>query len=159
MTSRTGTKQRIALSGQRIVNGKGLSAIRYPLFAKKGFTLIEAMIATIILALGTTFLSRSFFITLDSYNYCSRYLQVMSWADEKVWEAQENLSRLGAAASVNNAGSFIEKGRDFKWYLAYSPLNADGSLYKVDFEMSWQEGAREARIKRSTYARYEKKEE
>lgn len=133
---------------------------------KNGFTLIEAMIATIILALGTTFLSRSFFITLDSYNYCSRYLQVMSWVDEKVWEAEENLSRLGAAASLNNAGSFTEKGRDFKWYLAYSPLNADGSLYKVDFEMSWQEGlpagrqgTRAARIKRSSYARYEKKEE
>lgn len=117
------------------------------------------MIATIILGLGTTFLSRSFFITLDSYNYCSRYLQVMSWADEKVWEAEENLSRLGAAASLNNAGSFTEKGRDFKWYLAYSPLNADGSLYKVDFEMSWQEGVRKARIQRSSYARYEKKEE
>ena len=121
------------------------------------------MIATIILAVGTTFLSRSFFITLDSYNYCSRYLQVMSWADEKVWEAQESLSRLGAAAPLNNAGSFTERGRDFKWYLAYSPLAAEGSqkqkLYKVDFEMSWQEGTRKARIQRSTYARHEKKEE
>ena len=126
---------------------------------KGGFTLIEALIATIILALGTTFLSRSFFITLDSYNYCSRYLQVMSWADEKVWEAEEKLSRLGAAASLNNAGIFTEKGRDFKWYLAYSPLDADGSLYKVDFEMSWQEGARNARIQRSTYSRYEAKQE
>ena len=158
MTLRTGTKQRIALSGQRIVNVKGLSAIRYPLCAK-GFTLIEAMIATVILALGTTFLSRSFFITLDSYNYCSRYLQVLSLADEKVWEAEEKLSRLGSAAPIDNAGSFTERGRDFKWYLAYSPLDEEGSLYKVDFEMSWQEGARKARIRRSTYARHEKKEE
>lgn len=117
------------------------------------------MIATIILALGTTFLSRSFFITLDSYNYCSRYLQVLSWADEKVWEAEEKLSRLGSAAPLDNAGSFIERGRDFKWYLAYSPLDAEGALYKIDFEISWQEGARKASLKRSTYARYEKKEE
>lgn len=117
------------------------------------------MIATIILALGTTFLSRSFFITLDSYNYCSRYLQVLPWADEKVWEAEEKLSRLGSAAPLDNAGSFTERGRDFKWYLAYSPLDAEGSLYKIDFEMSWQEGARKASLKRSTYARHEKKEE
>jgi len=121
--------------------------------------LIEVMVATVILALGTVFLSQSFFISLDSYNYCSRYLQVMSWADEKVWEAEESLSRLGPAAALNNAGSFTEKGRNFTWYLAHTPLDAEGSLYKVDFAMSWQEGARKAGIQRSTYARYEKKEE
>lgn len=133
--------------------------IRYTLYAKKGFTLVEVMVATVILALGTVFLSESFFISLDSYNYCSRYLQVLSWADEKVWEAEEALSRLGPAASFNNAGEFTEKGRNFTWYLAHTPLESDGSLYKVDFEMSWQEGARKARIQRSTYARYEAKQE
>lgn len=117
--------------------------------------MIEVMLATVILALGTVFLSQSFFITLDSYNYCSRYLRVLSWADEKVWNAEESLSRLGPEAVLNNAGSFTEKGRNFTWYLAYAPLDADGSLYKIDFEMSWQEGARKARIQRSTYARYE----
>ena len=140
MTSRTGTKPRIA-------------------FSVHGFTLVEVMLATVILALGTIFLSQSFFITLDSYNYCSRYLQVLSWADEKVWEAEESLSRLGPATVLDNAGVFTEKGRNFKWYRSYSPLGADGSLYKIDFEMSWQEGARKVRIQRGTYARYEKKEE
>ena len=117
------------------------------------------MVATVILALGTVYLSESFFISLDSYNYCSRYLQVLSWADEKVWEAQDSLSRLGAAAPLNNAGSFTEKGRNFTWYLAYSPLDADNFLYKVDFEISWQEGSRKARIQRSAYAHYEEKQE
>ena len=122
---------------------------------KNGFTLIEVMVATVILALGTVYLSESFFISLDSYNYCSRYLQVLSLADEKVWEAQESLTEQGPAAVLNNTGSFIEKGRNFTWYLAYAPVDADGSLYKVDFEMSWQEGSRKAKIQRSTYARYE----
>ena len=122
---------------------------------KRGFTLIEVMIATVILALGTTFLSQSFFITLDSYNYCSRYLQVLSWADEKVWEAQQSLSEQGPAATLSNTGNFTEKGRNFVWYLSYSPVDANGSLYKIDFEMSWQEGSRKARIQRSTYALYE----
>ena len=122
---------------------------------KNGFTLVEVMIATVILALGTVYLSESFFISLDSYNYCSRYLQVLSLADEKVWEAQESLTEQGPAAVLNNTGSFIEKGRNFTWYLAYAPVDADGSLYKVDFEMSWQEGSRKAKIQRSTYARYE----
>lgn len=126
---------------------------------KQGFTLIEVMVATVILAVGTMYLSHSFFITLDSYNYCARYLRVLPWADEKVWEAQESLRRFGPAAVITNAGSFTERGKDFSWYLAYAPAGPDDSLYKIDFEVSWQEGNRKARIQRSTYARYEKQEQ
>lgn len=52
MILRIGNKQRVAISEQRRVNRKLLSAIRYPLNAKKGFTLIEVMTAVVILAIG-----------------------------------------------------------------------------------------------------------
>lgn len=134
--------------------------IVHRLRGKKGFTLVEAMVATVILSLGTTFLSESFFISLDSYNYCARYLQVVAFADEKVWEAQERLRQRGPEAGIMTAGSFTEKGRNFNWYLSYGAVDTEGSLYKIDFTLSWLEGGkRQGKIQRSAYARYVNPEE
>ena len=121
--------------------------------------MVEVMVATVILALSTVFLSEAFFISLDSYNYCSRYLKVLSWADEKIWETQESLSRTGPAAALNTSGNFLEKEKNFIWYLAYAPVQTDDLLYKVDLDLSWQEGARKARLQRSAYALYHKPKE
>ena len=126
--------------------------------SKAAFTLVEVMVATVVLALGTVFISESLFISLDAYNYYARYLSVLAWADEKVWEAQDSLTRFGSAATIPTTGKFSEKNKNFTWYLAYTPVEADGSLYRLDFELSWQEGFRKARLQRSTYAIYHEPE-
>lgn len=120
----------------------------------RGFTLIEVMVATAVLALSTAWISGSFFIALDSHNYCASYLSVVAWANDKIWEAQDALHRRGPAAALEGSGSFSQNRKNFIWTLAYTPLG-DSSLYRIDLELFWKEHSRNGRLQRSAYAVYE----
>ena len=122
---------------------------------KRGFTLMEVMTATCVLSLGTVLIYESFFITLDSFNYYSNYLNVASWMDEKIWQAQDNLSRLGSSSQIDTRGEFINQNKNFRWNLSYNLISQN--LYQIDLTLSWQEGPRKVKLLRSTYAMYEEK--
>jgi len=124
----------------------------------RGFTLMEVMTATAILSLGTVFIYEAFFISLDSFNYCSNYLNVASWGDEKVWQAQDNLTRLGPQAQIEDSGVFSNRNKNFSWRLSHDLIDEAGGLYKIDLTLSWKEGPRNVKLSRAAYAKYEKKE-
>ena len=117
---------------------------------------MEVMIATAVLALGTVLIHEAFFASLDAFGYYSNYLKVAPWADEKIWDAQDELRRLGPQADIEREGEFSEKSKNFRWNLSYGPLGEPKSLYRVDLILSWQEGKRKAGLLRSAYAIYEK---
>ena len=125
----------------------------------KGFTLIEVMVATAVLSLGIVMVYEAFFISLDSFSYCNNFLNVASLADEKIWAAQDNLSRLGNSAQIENGGKFMSAAKDFEWNLTYVPVDEAPDLrtYKIDLVLSWQEGRRKAKLLRSAYAMYVEK--
>ncbi|MBI3602539.1 MAG: hypothetical protein HY209_06595 [Candidatus Omnitrophica bacterium] len=114
------------------------------------------MVTTGVLSLGTVFIFGSFFISLDTYRYCAHYFNVMSWADNKLWEVQDSLSSLGPFALLQTSGRFTQKNTDYTWGVSYAPADSMGRLYKIDLVLSWQEAMRQVRLKRSAYARYEK---
>ena len=129
-------------------------------FLSKAFTLVEAMVATVILLLGTVFIFGSFFISLDTQRYCTHYFDVMPWADNKLWEVQDSLSSLGPLAVLQTSGRFTQKDEDYTWGVSYALDDSMGKLYKmklykIDLTLSWKEGARQVSLKRSAYARYE----
>ena len=70
---------------------------------KKGFTLIEVMVTTAVLSLSMVLIYQAFFISLDSFNYCADYLDVVSWADEKLWQAQDSVTHNG---TLNPIGAY-----------------------------------------------------
>ena len=116
---------------------------------------MEVMIATCVLSLGTVLIYESFFISLDSFNYYSNYLNVAPWMDEKIWQAQDNLSRLGSSSQIDTTGEFRNRNKNFRWNLSYNLISQN--LYQIDFTLSWQEGSRKVNLLRSTYAMYEEK--
>jgi Prokaryotic N-terminal methylation motif len=120
----------------------------------KAFTLVEAMVTTVILSLGTVFIFGSFFVTLDTYQYCTHYFNVMPWADNKIWEIQDSLSSLGPAAHFKTSGGFTQENMNYTWGVSYGPAESIDKLYKIDLMLAWQEGKRQVRVKRSAYARY-----
>lgn len=122
----------------------------------KGFTLIEIMVTTVVLSLGTVLIYGAFFTSLDSFNLYTNYLSLAPWMDEQVWLAQDNLSKLGVLAQGQTAGEFQKSGKVFKWGLNYSLI--DEGLYKIDLDLYWQQGQRKAGLSRSAYAQYKKKE-
>ena len=74
----------------------------------KGFTLFEVIVTTAVLSLGALFIYEAFFDSLDLFNYCSNHLRAISWADEKIWQTQDSLGRLGPEAHIQTAGEFVE---------------------------------------------------
>jgi len=126
---------------------------------KKAFTLIEVMIATAVLSLTTLLIYEAFFISLDTFNYCYNYLNVFSLADEKIWQAQDDISRFGTLTNIAENGEFVDRNKNFVWNLSNSPI-ADAQnqkLYKIDLILSWQEGKRPVKISRTAFAIYENK--
>lgn len=124
----------------------------------KGFTLIEVMVTTTILALGVVLIYESFFISLDSFNYCSNYLNVAPWMDEKIWQAKDDLNRSGNLDEIETQGEFQNKGKNFTWNLSSSLIDKVQSLclYEIDLSVFWKEGKRQIKLSRNTYALYKK---
>jgi len=122
---------------------------------KKAFTLTEVMVAACVLSLGAVLIYESFFIILDSFNYCSNYLNIASWMNEKVWYAQDELSRLHSPDQIDTAGEFAARNKNFRWNLSHNLISED--LYQIDLTLFWQEGQRKVKLLRSTYAMYDEK--
>lgn len=123
-----------------------------------GFTLIELMIATVVLSLGVVMIYEAYFLSLYTFNYCYDYLNIVSWADEQIWQAQDDLSRLGALSQPEVSGEFRKNNKDFKWDLSYASMGGACGLYSVDLAINWHEGAKTRRLTRTAFAlRYEEK--
>jgi prepilin-type N-terminal cleavage/methylation domain-containing protein len=124
----------------------------------RGFTLLEVMVATAVLSLGIVFIYQAFFISLNSFEYYNNYLKVSSWLNEKIWEAQDNLFRLGSLAQIYSSGSLKVDNNNFVWNLSYGLIDEAENLYQIDLALSWQEGKRRVNLTRNAYALYKKKE-
>lgn len=140
-----------AASWRRIVNKFCMS--------KKSFTLIEVMVATAVLSLGIVLIYEIFFKSLDISNYCSNYLNVVSRADERMWQAQDDLSRFGAIITASLKDEFTDNNEEFFWNLSYQLLDAEAGLYRIEGTLSWEEGLRKKKISRVAYALYREREE
>jgi prepilin-type N-terminal cleavage/methylation domain-containing protein len=124
---------------------------------KIGFTLLEVMIATTVLALGATLIYQSFFIALDSFNYYSTLLKIAPWMNEKIWQSQDGIRRLGPGATLSTNGQLEVNNKDIHWSLTYQSNDQAGSFYQVDLAVLWPQGARQVKLSRSAYAIYSKK--
>jgi prepilin-type N-terminal cleavage/methylation domain-containing protein len=123
----------------------------------KGFTLLEVMITTVVLSLGATLIYESFFISVDSFDYYSTLFKTIPWMDEKIWQAQDNLARLGSNAQLETEGKLSTGSKDIIWNLAYNSMDEASSLFQINLALSWPQGRKTIRLSRSAYASYFKK--
>ena len=123
----------------------------------KGFTLIEVMVATCVLALGAVMLYEAFFVSWDAFEYCDNYLYVATLADEKIWEAQDALKRTGTLDKVKAHEQWVISGRRFNCNISNSLVNDVKDMYKlfrIDLAVSWQQARRPGRLTRTAYAMF-----
>jgi len=127
---------------------------------KRGFTLIEVMIATSVLALGAVLIYETFLIALDTFSYSERYLDVAPLANERLWQAQDYLTHLGHLGDLPTHGELTRDGKHYQWELSSIIQDEAGSykLFKVDVTFFWQEGRRKANVTRSALALYKERE-
>jgi prepilin-type N-terminal cleavage/methylation domain-containing protein len=122
----------------------------------RGFTLVEVMVTTSVLSLGAMLLYQAFFLSLGAFDYCSDYLRVAPWTDEKLWQIQDELLRHGSAAGIDTHGELIDRSRNFVWDASYGSIDEKHGLYKIDLALSWHKGQKEVRLSRTAYATYKK---
>lgn len=123
----------------------------------RGFTLIEVMVAAAILAFGVVLVYEALLKTLDASGYYADYLKVCSWMDEKIWQAQEELTRSGAFTQ-EPSGEDVFNNRRFRWDLSYARLGDKSGLFRIDLRLGSRQGKRDEIFTRSAYALFSIKE-
>jgi len=130
--------------------------------SSKGFTLVEVMVTAAILSISAVLIYQTFFSILDIFNYCSDYLAIAPWMDEKIWLVQDYLRRLGPEAVIETEGAVSGNNKTFNWGLTYGVIGVNDKriLYGVELDTVLARGANKVRLSRSAYAmyQYEKKE-
>ena len=126
---------------------------------KKGFTLIEVLVTTAVLAFGIVSIFQALFIIMTAFSYVSHYLSVVSVVDEKVWQVQDAVMRLGPKAVFDPQGVFDVGGKKYDWSLSSRLDDAGANLYSIDLSTGWNEGSRQYVLKRSAYVIYESPDE
>ena len=122
----------------------------------KGFTLVEVMVTTVVLSLGTMLLYQAFFLSLNTFDYCADYLRVSPWMDEKVWQMQDELTRRGALAGIDTNGELTNRSGSFAWDASYGCIDEKHGLYNIDLSLSWKRGQKKISLLRTAYATYKK---
>jgi prepilin-type N-terminal cleavage/methylation domain-containing protein len=123
---------------------------------KKGFTLVEVVVASVVLALGIVVIYEGFLTTLGGLNYCIDYLNAQVWIDEKIWDIQDKLSHYKTLLTEDKQGTFLIGSQQFDWTLMYSLIegSSEASLYEINLGVSWQEGFHRINTKRGAYLLY-----
>lgn len=147
--------------GSNFVVRRALRVVRRTQYALRnthyGFTLVEVMVATAILSLAVVLLYQTFFRFLDLFEYYSYYLYSAPWMNEKIWQAQDAINRLGPVAIIDTSGELMVMNKRCSWSLAYAPIDDAASLYRIDLELRLPEGKRPLRLMRGAYALYHKR--
>ena len=121
---------------------------------RRGFTFIEVMVATCVLALGVTLLYQAFFLNLDSFSYCLNSLELIPWMDEKVWDAGDSIRRFGSSAQIETEGDIVKRNKHFKWNMAAAQIDEaydKAALYNIELFINWKEGSRKVELSRNLY--------
>ncbi|HNX81804.1 MAG TPA: prepilin-type N-terminal cleavage/methylation domain-containing protein [Candidatus Omnitrophota bacterium] len=125
-------------------------------FVKRGFTLIEVMATTVLLAVGSIAIHEALFTSLTAFSYYADYIDIGPWAHEKMWEVTTALSLL-PDPQINTSGTFMSRGRRFDWDVSYSlieELKKTARFYQVDLVVRWKSGFRTVSLQRSAYVVY-----
>jgi prepilin-type N-terminal cleavage/methylation domain-containing protein len=125
----------------------------------RGFTLIEVLVTTAVLAFGIVSIFQALFIIMSAFSYISHYLNVVPVADEKVWQVQDSVKRLGSRSSFDPEGVFETGGKKYDWSLSVKLTDPASYLYRIDLSTEWKEGRRNYKLDRSAYAIYEAEDE
>jgi len=126
---------------------------------KKGFTLVEVLVATAILASGIVSIFQALFIIMTAFSYISHYLDIVPVVDEKVWQVQDEIRRLGPNTAFVPRGEFDAGGKKFDWVLSTQLADSESKLYRIDLSTQWKDGSRNCQLDRSAYVIFESKDE
>ena len=81
----------------------------------RGFSLLEVLVATVILSTAAVLLFPSFFMASDALGIARDQLVAQPWADNKLWEDSRVLEQAGAGAVGSERGEVLLGKRLYVW--------------------------------------------
>ncbi|TDX53278.1 type IV pilus modification PilV family protein [Orenia marismortui] len=97
---------------------------------KEGFTLIEVLIAMVILGVGFSILIQGFMEVNDGLETNKNYTYVSSWAESK-------LKEIALGIDLNNHGTFQSQSLNYRWSTEEKIITQ--KLKKLILRVQWQE--------------------
>lgn len=118
-----------------------------------GFTLVEVMVATAVLALGLAMIFHSFFVSLRAGALLSERLSAGVESTNLLWQIQRALNETPTASIYEypRQGERVLNGKRFFWTLMPETVNATYGVYKLAIVMQWTQEGMPVRLTRSAY--------
>lgn len=115
-----------------------------------GFSLIEVLLAVVVLSLAILMIYRSNLSSMNVYSEYKNRLNIQSWAEEKIWEAKEKILQSDVPEEGQSAGEISHRNKTYQWRLE---VKRDGSedTYTIRLDIQWTEGRRTAALSRVSY--------
>ncbi|MBU0634195.1 MAG: prepilin-type N-terminal cleavage/methylation domain-containing protein [Candidatus Omnitrophica bacterium] len=108
---------------------------------KKGFTLIEVMIAVVILSVGIIVIYESFLISLDTLKLFFNRLNANLILTEKLWQTQDLYEQAGGVfLPLRSEGKITMANKVFDWQVDLSVWDSRQDLFIARTQVSWMEG-------------------
>ncbi|MFW6238529.1 MAG: type IV pilus modification PilV family protein [Halanaerobiales bacterium] len=102
----------------------------------RGFTLIEVLVAVIILSISFTVLAEGFSLAIDTYSRNRDYNFAVRLAEDKLEEIA------GERESMTSGDIERENGRVFDWWVEDRVFQDSRNLRKYTITVEWNEGRR-----------------
>ncbi|MFH1459964.1 MAG: prepilin-type N-terminal cleavage/methylation domain-containing protein [Candidatus Omnitrophota bacterium] len=120
-------------------------------YNRKGFTLVEVMVATVILAVGIVAIFEIYLMSLDAINLFNDRLKAQLFINEKIAQLQNDFnSPLETFVTLNDAGIVKFGNKIFNWEVLLESKDLRQGLYLVKVRMSWFVGSKQYSVQRFT---------
>ncbi len=122
--------------------------------SSSGFTLVEALLSVVIIAVGTIFILQAFGQELTAAGISRDNIKAVLFLKEKMTEIEGEISRAGNPVSFPREGRFSGAGeKDFSWTLSFLPSELNKGLTEICLSCFWKSRGKTCRVNLATFAR------
>ena len=119
-----------------------------------GFTLVEVMVAVVVLSVGLVAVYEAFLVSLDAIGVFYNRLNAQFIANEEIERVQGELNLpTGTFLPSSQSGIREVDNRTFSWQLNLYLDDINQELYTINAFVSWQDEGTQRSISRAAYAK------
>ncbi len=127
-------------------NSREFKFRRFPLKSAQGFTLIEVLVAVIILAFGLVLVVEGMVRTEQAFRISENMVMASQIADERIAESEILVREKNSLSFFSESEKENQSGKTFEWErktrpFSHASLMDTTKLNQVDVALSWKDGS------------------